>query len=240
MRRVPLFTLAASLLFGQAGPTERQAVDPQGAQRGRALYAQHCINCHGALAKGVDEGGPDLIRSPLILRDRLGSELAPALRTLPEHPRSLTAAQVTDITHFLKDQIESTAKNRNPVKPPNVLTGNAARGREFFTARCTSCHSSTGDLAGIGRKYDPVDLQQRFLFPRSSKPKLVTADGITGDLVRIDTFYVTLRDANGEQRTVKRTPTVVVTDPLAEHIALLDVYTDQNIHDIVTYLESLK
>lgn len=250
MRRVVLALLAgAGLLLAQPGPTERQTVDPAAARRGRQLYTQYCINCHGALAKGTEDG-PDLIRSPLVLRDRLGNEIGPALKKLPEHKGDLTSAQVADITHFLKAQIEATAKDRNTDSPPAVLTGNAEAGRAYFNGAggCAACHSPTGDLAGIARKFkDPVDLQQRFLFPRASKPMTVrvTADGgstVTGQLVRIDDFNVSLRDAAGVYRDFERGPKVKVEmeDPLARHHELLDVYTDQNIHDVVRYLESLK
>src|SRR5277367_5952964 len=108
MRRlVALSALACGGLLGQAGPYERQKVDPEAARRGRAVWAQYCINCHGNQAKGTDDG-PDLIRSPLVLRDRLGNELGPALKKLPGHNANLTDAQVTDITHFLKELIEAS------------------------------------------------------------------------------------------------------------------------------------
>jgi cytochrome c oxidase cbb3-type subunit III len=228
--------------FGQAGPTVRQQVDPAAATRGRAVYTQSCVNCHGALAKGTEEA-PDLIRSPLVLRDRLGSELGPALKRLPDHKRDLTNAQVADMTHFLKEQIENTAKNRNPLRPPNVLTGNLEAGRAYFNAKCTGCHSVTADLAGVGKRFpDAVDLQQRFLFPRRTKPVQVTVAGVTGDLVRIDDFAVTLKTAAGENRTWTRTDAlrVELNDPLKAHQDLLDIYTDADMHDVVRYLESLK
>jgi cytochrome c oxidase cbb3-type subunit III len=241
--------LAGAALFGQAGPTERQTVDPAAARRGRQLYAQYCINCHGALAKGTADG-PDLIRSPLVLRDRLGNEIGPALKRLAGHKADLNSAQMIDITHFLKEQIEATAKDRNADQPPNVLTGNADAGRAYFNGAggCAQCHSATGDLAGIGRRFkDAVDLQQRFLFPRATKPVTVkvTPEGgaaVTGQLVRIDDFNVSLKDAAGEYREFERGVNVKVEidDPLARHHELLDVYTDQNIHDVVRYLESLK
>lgn len=246
MRRVVFTLLSAVLMCGQAGPTVRQEVDPAAATRGRAVYTRFCVNCHGALAKGTEEA-PDLIRSPLILRDRLGSELGPALKRLPDHKRELSNTQVVDITHFLKDQIENTAKNRNPVRPPNVLTGNLEAGRAYFdgAGKCNTCHSPTGDLAGVGRRFpDAVDLQQRFLFPRRTKPVQVTVTppGITGDLVRIDDFNVALKTAAGEYRTWTRTDRLRVDliDPLKTHNDLLDLYTDQDMHNIVRYLESLK
>jgi hypothetical protein len=61
-------------------------------------------------------------------------------------------------------------------------------------------------------------------------------------LVNLDDFNVSLRDATGAYRSFKRAPdvTVVKNDPYAAHVALLDKYTDKNMHDIVAYLESLK
>jgi cytochrome c oxidase cbb3-type subunit 3 len=250
--RPKVFCLAAltcSVLVGQAGPSERQTVDAAAARRGRQIYTQYCINCHGALAKGTADG-PDLIRSALVLRDRLGNELVPALKRLPGHKADLSSAQVVDITHFLKEQVEATAKDRNADEPPNVLTGNAEAGRAYFNGAggCARCHAATGDLAGIGRRFkDAVDLQQRFLFPRATKPATVAvtaADGtaVKGQLVRIDDFNVSLRTAVGEYREFVRgaNVNVEVDDPLARHHELLDVYTDQDIHNVVRYLESLK
>jgi hypothetical protein len=106
----------------------------------------------------------------------------------------------------------------------------------------------TGDLKGVSAKFkDPVDLQQRMLFPQRKKPVqvTVTAQGsvaVTGDLVRIDDFDVALRDASGQYRSFKRSPNVRVEtkDPLQTHYELLDQYTDKDMHDLVRYLETLK
>ena len=240
--------LSSAALFGQAGPYQRQDVDKAGADRGKRVYTQYCINCHGAAAKGTEQG-PDLIRSPLVLRDRLGDQVGPALKKLANHKTDLSKTQISDLTHFLKNQIEATAKNRNPERPPNVLTGNLEAGRTYFNGagKCNTCHSPAGDLAGIGRKYNPVDLQQRFLFPRRSKPVQVTvtpAGGppATGALERIDDFSVSLRDSSGEYRTFSRSKdvTVDIHDPLAAHNQMLDSYTDQDMHNVVRYMESLK
>ncbi|MEO8096271.1 MAG: c-type cytochrome [Acidobacteriota bacterium] len=250
MRRlVWLAAFAAAVLNGQAGPYVRQEVNAAAATRGRAVYTQYCVNCHGALAKGTEEA-PDLIRSALVLRDRLGSELGPALKRLPDHNRDLSDAQVVDMTHFLKDQIENTAKNRNPVRPPNVLTGNLEGGRAYFngTGKCNTCHSATGDLKGVGTRInDPVDIQQRFLFPRRTKPVLVTVTpaggaAVTGEMLRIDDFNVALKDSAGRFHAWTRSANlkVDVSDPLKMHYDLLDVYTDQDMHNVVRYLESLK
>jgi len=240
-------TLLCPMLMGQAGPYERQKVDVAAAKRGSAVYTQYCINCHGAAARGT-ETAPDLIRSSLLLKDRLGNELGPALKRLAGHD-PLTSEQLVDLTHFLKQQLEGTARNRNPAVPPNVLTGDAQKGRAYFegAGECAKCHSATGDLAGVGKRYEPMDLQQRFLFPRSTKPQLATVTpaagpAVRGEVVKIDDFDISLTDASGQYHAWTRGPNVRVeiNDPLRQHHEMLDRLTDQDIHNVVRYLETLK
>jgi len=243
---------ACASLSAQPGPTGRQKVDPAAEERGRKVYLQFCINCHGSLARGTDDG-PDLIRSVPVLKDYLGSDLGPALKRAANHKMDLSQAQIVDLSHFLKQRIEEASHNRNPAKPPNVLTGNAAAGREYFSGpgRCSTCHSPDGDLSGIGKRYDPVTLQQRFLFPRTGTRRVqptqvvvTEASGLqtTGTLVRIDDFTVQIRDPSGDYRSWNRTPGLKVDlrDPYVAHNELLDQYTDTDMHNIVAYLETLK
>ena len=65
---------------------------------------------------------------------------------------------------------------------------------------------------------------------------------VSGTLVRIDNFNVSLRDAAGDYRAFSRVPgvTVEVRDPLTVHHELLDQHTDDNIHDVVAYLWTLR
>jgi cytochrome c oxidase cbb3-type subunit 3 len=251
MRRVSVqiagVALFSALLWGQAGPNDRQKVDAAAAKRGSALYTQHCINCHGAAARGTD-AAPDLTRSTLIFRDRLGSELGPALQRLPGHNTALTAAEVNDLSHFFKQQVEAIARNRRTETPPDVLIGDAQAGRAYFegAGQCSQCHSATGDLARVGRRYQPIDLQQVFLFPM---PKPVTATvtptagpAVTGQVVKIDDFDISLKDAAGQFHAWARGPDlrVEIADPLQRHHEMLERYTDQDIHNVVRYLETLK
>lgn len=235
------------------GPLDKQIVDAEAAARGRAIYVAECITCHGPKARG-NENGADLVRSAVVLRDRRGSEIGPFLRK--GHPTqsnkssgSFTPSHFEDISHFLKQRVDETLRSSPTYRVQNVLTGDPAAGAAYFNGagKCSTCHMVTGDLAGIGRKYDPPNLQQRFLFPQRTRPITVTvtpASGgaVSGTLVRMDDFNVSLRDASGEYRAWKRTPNlkIVKNDPLAAHVELLDQYTDKNMHDIVAYLETLK
>ena len=145
----------------------------------------------------------------------------------------------------------------------NILTGDPKAGASYFNGegKCTTCHSPTGNLAGVGARLEPVDIQQRFLFPATGRggrgrgapggpnPNAVRvtvtqASGtpLTGVLMQMDDFYVTLRTDDGSAQTIRRGPAVKVekTDPLAFHNELLDKITDKNLHDVVAYLETLK
>src|SRR3954452_1496684 len=108
--RLVLLMACAQMLFAQPGPTARPKVDPEAAGRGRALYLQHCINCHGTLAQGTDEG-PDLVRSATVLRDRFGSELGPVLKRLAKHKSDFSEAEIVELSNFLKQRVEYTAQN---------------------------------------------------------------------------------------------------------------------------------
>jgi hypothetical protein len=161
------------------------------------------------------------------------------------------------LAHFLRDRVNDTLRGAPMFKPGNVLTGDARAGAEYFNGDggCASCHSPTGDLAGIGRRLEPVALQQRFLFPAAAtrrpgpNARVVTVtvttesgETLSGPLERMDDFTVSLRDAAGNYRSVRRTPgtRVVKNDPFAAHTELLSRITDKNIHDVVAYLETLK
>jgi mono/diheme cytochrome c family protein len=250
VRAIGLLWLAgATAMAAQGGPYDRQKVDAAAATRGRAVYALHCINCHGSTAKGTDRG-PDLIRSVVVLRDRMGNGVGAALKSAA-HQARLTNAQVVDLSHFLHQRIESIASNRTPRAPIDVLTGDPEAGRAYFhgAGTCSTCHSTTGDLAGIATRIgDAVALQQRWLFPTSRRSGGRQADvmtsgrSVSGALVRLDDFSVTLRDGAGAEQSFTRGPDVTVTvrDPLAAHRALLDRYTDADMHDLTTYLWTLK
>lgn len=242
--------LLPSVLLAQAGPYERQRPDRAAVDRGRSAYAAQCINCHGLDAKGT-ERGPDLIRSVAVLRDRDGSEIGPAMAALSAHPARLPERDLRDLSHFLKEQVEATARNRNATTPPVVLTGNARAGRAWFDGDggCRGCHSPEGDLAGIGARYRPVNLQQRFLFPRAygEVPSSVTVTPpggppVSGSLEFVDDFFVALTDEQGVYRAFRRVPgmSVRIDDAYEAHSDLLARITDRNLHDVVTYLGTLK
>lgn len=248
-------------LIDQAGANDKQVVDEDAAARGRTVYIAQCITCHGTRARGTERGA-DLVRSLVVLHDRYGSTIGPFLAK--GHPDSnsttLNHSQIVDLSHFLHQQVENTLRTGPYNKPLNILVGDPREGEAYFNGagKCNSCHSPTGDLAHIAEKYPPPVLQLKVVFPQaaafgrrsaptSRKPVTVTVttpsgESVTGVLDEMDDFNVSLRDDSGEYRTIARLPGVKVEkhDPYTAHVALLDQYTDKEIHDVVAYLETLK
>jgi mono/diheme cytochrome c family protein len=243
------------------GAADRHRVDPAAAVRGQKIYASQCVTCHGASARGTERGA-NLIRSPRVLRDRYGSAIGPFLKNghpMQTGPASgLSDEQIGDLSHFIWDRVNNTLRGSPEFDVKDVLTGDAAAGEAYFNGegRCATCHSPTGDLAGYGKRYAPVDIQQRFVFPsaggrgrgsagRAQVMVTVTVPGsspVTGTLVSMDDFHVALREKSGEYRSWSRTADMKIAkdDPFAAHVALLDRLTDKAMHDVVAYLEGLK
>ncbi len=246
------------------GPADRMVVEPAAADRGRKVWAAECITCHGSKARGSDTA-PSLLRSLVVLKDRYGSELGPFLKK--GHPTqsgtpsaALTDAQIADLSHLLRRQIEDTFRGADPFTEGDILVGNPAAGAAYFNGpgRCATCHTATTlGLAGVGSRLSPVEIQQRMLFPggrggrgRSGpSPTDVTVTltpsagpALSGILVEMDDAFVTFRDSSGAIRVVRRTPglKIVTDDPLQAHHDLLDRLTDTEMHDLVAHLETMK
>ncbi len=239
----------------------RPTPDPAAVERGQKLFVAGCGFCHGSKANG-GEGGPDLVRSVLALRDEDGEQIGPVIlkgrpeKGMPAFP--MTEAQIKDIAAFLRAR-QQAAINRSAYAIKDIVTGDPKQGEAYFNGagKCSTCHSPTGDLKGIAAKYDPVALQSRFLYPETRtfgrgggprpKPMPVTVtlpsgEKIAGGLDYLDDFNVSLRDASGTYRSFTRVDglRVEVHDPLAAHLELLQHYTDAEMHNIVAYLVTLK
>jgi cytochrome c oxidase cbb3-type subunit 3 len=224
-------------------------------EHGKKQFVIQCGGCHGLDARGEDNG-PDLVRSAIVLDDEQGSLIGPVLRQgrpnegMPAF--DLSDAQIQDLAAFLRERTQA-AINRGAYPLQNLLTGNAKDGEAFFNGagRCNTCHSVTGDLAGLASRFQPAQLQTRFLYPRGGrggtpKPMTVTVTPrtgppVSGTLEFMDDFIVGLHDAEGYYRSFSRDSVKVdIQDPLATHTQLLRQYSDKNMHDMLAYLVTLK
>jgi len=240
--------------------------DPAAAARGQTIFVANCAFCHGSSARGGN-GGPNLVQSVLVLHDKgTGTEIGPVIlhgrpaKGMPAFT-TFTGAQIKDIAAFLLSRSQAAA-NRMDYKILNIVTGNPKTGEAYFSAHCASCHSPTGDLAHIATKFEPVDLQSRFLYPKQAHypgtpgpppdPKaektvtvtLPSGQSYTGKLDHIDDFSVSLTEPSGEHHSwlfeEEKGIKVDVHDPLSAHAELISQYSNADMHNILAYLETLK
>jgi len=153
-------------------------------ERGRAVYVlNHCHFCHGDDLTRATMGAANLSQSPLVGADEDGNMIGPLVKAglpnlqtaMPSYVE-LTSQEIVDLAryiHYLRQQARFKELNR----VPDTRSGDRAAGEAYFNGagKCRSCHSITGDLAGLGRKYDTATLRARILRPGPVLP----TDGVS-------------------------------------------------------------
>jgi cytochrome c oxidase cbb3-type subunit 3 len=252
---------------------QRPTPDPTVVARGKTLYEINCRSCHGADLRGGEQGGSNLLRSALALNDQAGELILPVVRDGRRNPgmspmpaMSLPENDVKAIAEYIHSVSATAAGQGGPPPGPrptlNILVGDANAGKTYFSAKCSACHSATGDMAGIGTRInDPMTLQNTWLAGQAQGgggrggrggrggatpvTATVTYQGqkIEGRLNRIDDFIVILNFEDGSSRSFARNgdnPKVEIKDPRDPHRNMLPEYTDKDIHDVTAYLVTLK
>src|SRR5688500_10965760 len=229
-------------------------------EAGRTQFASQCGFCHGRDAAG-GAGGTDLTRSTLVSEDVRGDRLGPVIRSgrqaqgMPAF--ALSDADLAAIVAFIHDQkrqADTASGGRRSVDAADLQTGDAAAGKRYFDAACTRCHSAAGDLAGVATRRQGLALLQRMLFPNpggrggdaARVPQTVnvtlrSGEVVAGRLAYRDEFTIALTDADGWYRSWPASQvTFAVDDPLQAHVAQLGKYTDDDMHNVLAYLQTLR
>jgi cytochrome c oxidase cbb3-type subunit III len=222
-------------------------------QTGNSLFQQSCAFCPGRDAGG-GESGPDLTRSKLVTEDVAGDRIGSVVRNgRPEKgmPRfDFSDSQIAGLVafnHNANQQAEALSKkgSRKGVDVSDLQTGNVEAGKKYFNGEgsCASCHSPTGDLAGIATRDQGLKLEQQMLYPRDAKSKVavnVSGGTITGTLAYLDEFTVGLIAPDGTYRSWRTSDVKYSVDaPVNAHIEQFPKYTDVDIHDLMAYLQTL-
>jgi cytochrome c oxidase cbb3-type subunit 3 len=235
--------------------------------RGKTLYGANCAGCHADDMRGVIGKGSNLLRSPVAMDDQHGELI---IANLAKHnpPVTLVAADGVAASEYIHSVLatmgaQGSPPGRNPVGLQlNVLVGDAQAGKSYFDGHCASCHSITGDMKGIGSKYDDPRQLQNAWVPgtgaaggrggrgggRGGTATVTLANGqkIEGSLVHEDDFLVILKLADGTRRSIpieNGVPKVEVPDAQAAHkkmVMELDDPQNKNMHDVTAYLATLK
>jgi cytochrome c oxidase cbb3-type subunit III len=247
MRRLLRFGPALLLAVSCAAQT------PALIGQGQTRFVQDCAFCHGRDAGG-GETGPDLTRSKLVADDVNGDKIGPVVRngrTDKGMPRfTVSDSELAALVAFIHDQkktAETRKGGRRGVDVADLQTGNVQAGIKYFNGDggCSSCHSPTGDLAGVAKRYEGLKLEQRLMYPRGAKAKasvtLSSGETITGELAYQDEFTIAVRDSSGRYRSWPTSAVKFTVDNPAEaHARLLAKYTDDDIHNLMAYLQTLR
>ena len=246
-------SLLASVSWAAAqSPKTPPAYPPALIESGSSLFVQHCAFCHGRDAGG-GETGTDLTRSKLVADDVRGDKIGPLIRNgRPEKGMPLFALpdqEIAALVAFIHDQkttAESQKGGRRGVDVADLQSGNAEAGKQYFNGagKCASCHSPTGDLAGIAQRYEGLRLEERMLYPRGAKAKIAvtlpSGQTVSGELAYRDEFTVGMRDGSRRYRSWPAKQVKYIIDAPAEaHVELLAKYTDADIHNLMAYLQTL-
>ena len=227
-------------------------------QQGAALFRQDCSFCHGRDATG-GESGPDLTRSKLVAADVNGNKITSVIRSgrpdkgMPPFDRS--DQQIGSLAAFIHTQQKAAQAQggrrgtggRKGVDPEDLQTGNADAGKKYFegTGGCAGCHSPTGDLAGIASHFKGLELEEQMLYPRHAKSKvtvtLASGQEISGTLAYLDEFTVGLTNSEGVYQSWRTRDVRYKLDaPVEAHVDLFSKYTDDDVHNLMAYLQTLK
>ncbi|HKV82561.1 MAG TPA: c-type cytochrome [Candidatus Sulfotelmatobacter sp.] len=237
--------------------SDTKSYPPSLVQQGAALFRQDCSFCHGRDATG-GESGPDLTRSKLVAADVNGNKIASVVRSgRPDKgmpPFDRTDQQIASLVAFIHTQQNALAQDRRKgkggrkgVDPEDLQTGNVEAGRKYFEGAggCAGCHSPTGDLAGIASRFNGLELEEQMLYPRHAKSKvtvrLASGQEIPGTLAYLDEFTVGLTNAEGVYQSWRTRDVHYKLDaPVEAHLDLFNKYTDDDVHNLMAYLQTLR
>jgi cytochrome c oxidase cbb3-type subunit 3 len=250
-----LITAVASIAAAQTPPKTDSGYPTSLIESGRTLFQQDCAFCHGRDAGG-GETGPDLIESPVVASDVKGNQIGAVVTNgRPEKgmPRfSMSDQDLAGIVAFIHEQkarYEKHPGGRRRVDEADLQTGNAEAGKQYFNGAgtCSKCHSPTGDLAGIARRFKGLKLEERFLYPREAKNTgtatitLPSGETVKGKVIYRDEFTIGVRDDAGWYRAWPTSRVKYTIDaPIEAHAELLGKYTDDDIHNLMAYLQTLR
>ena len=243
---------------------QRPPGDPELIARGQGIYGINCRACHGVDLRGGDLGGPNLLRSQLVLRDLQGELMGPVIQNgstspdgsgMPAQP--LSDEDVRAVAEYIHDVLSTATRQGGPPEGDavelDILVGDAAAGAAYFAAQCAACHSPAGDLRGIASRIaEPKELQNTWVRggarggtrpPVDVTVTTTSGDRVEGRLERLDDFVVVLTTTDGRHRSFSRRgggARIELADPLARHRELLSMYSDADIHNVTAYLVTLK
>ena len=118
---------------------QRPPGDPELIARGQGIYGINCRACHGVDLRGGDLGGPNLLRSQLVLRDLQGELMGPVIRNgstspdgsgMPAQP--LSDEDVRAVAEYIHSVLSTASRQGGPPEGEpvelDIVVGRQRRG----------------------------------------------------------------------------------------------------------------
>lgn len=148
---------AAATPKAQAATSDAPAGDPVEIRKGRQLYEQGCITCHGRNLQGQQDRGPSLLGvGEAAVYFQVATGRMPVVRQEAQVERKepkYTEAQTLQMAAYIQ------SVGGGPEIPTGDLRGddsNLAEGGELFRLNCASCHNFAGRGGALSAgKYAP-------------------------------------------------------------------------------------
>jgi ubiquinol-cytochrome c reductase cytochrome c subunit len=139
----------------RASQTAGAPDDPVEVRKGRQLYEQGCIVCHGSNLQGVQERGPSLLgvgQAAVYFQVITGRmPLARQEAQAPRKPPKYDDAETAQIAAYVQ-----SVGGGPQVPGGNLRDGDLAEGGELFRLNCASCHNFAGRGGALSSgKYAP-------------------------------------------------------------------------------------
>ena len=163
--------LMVALVFGSAllrGQTPPAA--PADSGLGQKAYAENCVGCHGADARGTEQG-------PALAGDRrLRGRFAQRIRGIIKNGIPISGMPPFDLPDPELDALTAFVRSLNAELADSKLPGDPAAGEQFFfgKGKCGSCHMVSGrgsvvgpDLSNLAHEVTLADLQSVLAKPDS-------------------------------------------------------------------------
>ena len=206
---------------------QRPPGDPELIARGQGIYGINCRACHGVDLRGGDLGGPNLLRSQLVLRDLQGELMGPVIQngstvrrtgrgcrrnrcptmTCGPWPSTSTASSPPRRARAGRRRVRASSWTySSATRPPDRPT--SPRSAPRVIRRSATCRASPPGSPNCRSSRTPGSAAAPAALchaPRSSVTVTTSAgERVAGRLERLDDFVVVLTTNDGHHRSFSR------------------------------------
>ncbi len=267
MLRAPLWLVTVLLGMTIPVPAHAQALadlSDDDVAHGKRLYEGRCARCHGMQGHGGE--GPALAR-PYLTYARDDATLVGVIRGGIPNTGMIGD---WSISSFEAQKVAAYVRTLSRTTTAEPVTGDAARGEQLFHERggCTACHGQNGVGTQFGPELVRVGARRNLSFIRESMVDPGTAlpegggfhpsgfaqylpvqagrreDGktVSGYRVNESSFAILVRDQAGRIHSFDKDELEMLVKQFGQSLMpnYRDVFTDDELDDIVAYLISLR